>query len=40
MIKNGFKLSIHISALNNGLNQYTIVLSYYVFLSCAPNRPL
>jgi hypothetical protein len=37
---NGFKLSIHIGALNNRLNQNMIVWSYSVFLSCGPNEPL
>ena len=36
-ITNGFKLSFPIGALNNKLKHDMIVLSYSVFLSCAPN---
>jgi len=40
MIKNRFKLSFPFDAANNRLNQNMILLSYHVFLSCAPNDPL
>jgi len=40
MIRNEFKLSFPIDAPNNKLNQDMIVLSYPVFLSCAPNELL
>jgi len=40
MIRNRFKLSFPFGAPNNRLNQDMILLSYHVFLSCAPNDPL
>ena len=39
-IRNRCKLSFPIDAPNNGLGQDMIVLSYPVFLSCAPNDPI
>jgi len=39
-IRNRFKLSFPFGAPNNLLNHDRILLSYHVFLSCAPNDPL